>query len=349
MNKVSLINNFLKSINYIKNFTIENLNKNKKSEKSERNYETGIVLTTYNRLYVEFCLEYLSKSELNNCIIVIIDDNSTEVKIYEIIEKFNIPNIPIIKIFKKENKQINDSLRIGWNLLSKMGVKYLTNIDSDTLVKKDWLTQLKNNYENLKKTYGDIILTGFNTKNHKAVKVLKDHLVKNCVGGVNIFMSRELYNKLNLDQKALNTKHWDWAMCNAVSQNNSSIIALKNSVIQHIGFNGMHSKFNLKKFDFAYDFIYDYDKNFYLLPSIDSPGFNKNKIEGSLDAKMKASLADKNIIGFNSNGEMKTKIKINEDPKNLHEYKDFQGLFIKKSEINKVEGLPLRENFYNLF
>ena len=169
-----------------------------------------------------------------------------------------------------------------------------------------------------------------------------DHIVKNCVGGVNIFMTTELYKKLKLDHTALHTKYWDWSMCNAVSKNNSSIIALKDSVIQHIGFDGMHSKFNVKQFDFAYDFVYDYDKNFYLLPSIDSPGFNKNKIEGSLETKMKVSLADKNIIGFNSNGEMKTKITINEDPKNLHKYRDFQGLFIKKSEINKVNGLPRR-------
>ncbi len=330
MSKDEIVKNFFKDNKNIKNFKIQNL--------ENKNYETCLVICTYNRVCVEYTFEYVAKSILDNCIIIVVDDNSSEKRIYELIDNFNIKNIPIIKILKKENKQINDSLRIGWNLGCQLGVKYLTNLDSDTLVKKDWLKQLKEMYEKLKPKYKDLILTGFNTKNHKIHKELEDHNLKLTVGGINIFMSSELYKNLKLHDSALNTKYWDWSLCSVILRNKFSIATLKKSVVQHIGFDGMHSNFKNKLADFANDFIYDEDDKFYFVPCLDSPGNDKQKVNGNIDQLKKFALQHNDIVGFNSNGVMKTHIILEPKKDNVNYYKDFKGIYIKKTHMNKVEN-----------
>ncbi|MFX0094989.1 MAG: glycosyltransferase family A protein, partial [Candidatus Hodarchaeota archaeon] len=69
-------------------------------------------------------------------------------KTEEIVRSFIIPDVPIIKIFKKYHGNMYDSLKQGWDLLFKVfQCTYLVSLDSDTLVKQNWLDELHNTFK----------------------------------------------------------------------------------------------------------------------------------------------------------------------------------------------------------
>jgi GT2 family glycosyltransferase len=192
----------------------------------------GLLITTYNRPdYLRQCLESLEESNLSDVEIVIIDDHSTDYKVFEIIEHNNIS----YKVFKSiRNNGIHMCAMRGFDMLM---INYkcdaLINLDPDTIVKPDFIQRLAD----MLLKHPDKIVTGFNTTTggrHKPVSYFDGGVYKRTIGGVNMCMTAETYK--SIVRPCLVATNWDWRVCEAMQKENKYFVALSPSVVQHIGF-----------------------------------------------------------------------------------------------------------------
>lgn len=158
------------------------------------------------------------------------------------IEAFDM-DIPIIKIYKNTHKNMFDSLRSGFDLLIDLfRVRYLVNIDSDTIHTPDWLTTLCRTYAELSQKLADgpLVLSGFNADKKENLFVRDYYVAKRDMGGINLFFDAQTYAQYIRD--TLVHVGWDVQLSESIRGQNGSLIALRNSVIQHIGTEGMWSR-----------------------------------------------------------------------------------------------------------
>ena len=230
---------------------------------NKKSYKYGIVMCCFNRPeYLSKTLNSLKKSRLNNCLICIVDDCSNNINTIKLIKDFRIDskNCNIIKIRNKTNLGIQKSLLKGFEKINKYDCKYLTNIDSDVIMKPDWLNTFDKTYQsvNSKINNNGIIITGFNCVNsckHKVVKTYDDFHIKGTIGGINMFFDKNVYKtifKPVLQDNTIRKQGWDWSVCRKMAKKGRYFVATKPSVIQHIGINGMWSKTN--RVDIAEDY-----------------------------------------------------------------------------------------------
>lgn len=236
----------------------------KKYYYTKKKYKYGIVLCCYNRPeFLKKTLYSLSQSNLENCVICIIDDCSTDANTINLIKNFKINNISIIKIRNANNLGISKSLLRGFEtLLPKC--YYLTNIDSDVIMKKNWLSTLEYTYNKVKNSNlkgSDYIITGFNCSVcvHPIIKQYDSFNHKKSIGGINMFFQYKLFTrmfkKILFDAKKKRTRPrsgWDWIVVYKANELNIPLISTKPSVIQHIGITGMNS--DKQKYDYAEDY-----------------------------------------------------------------------------------------------
>lgn len=231
--------------------------------KGGSNYKIGILLCCHNRpQYLKQTLESLKKTNLNNCILCIIDDCSEDKEVANLINNFELSN-EIIKIRNDTNLGIRYSLLKGFNILYDK-CDYLTNIDSDVIFNKDWIDKLKNIDDIYPEYFNNngTIITGFNCSNkkfnhHKIKKTYPLFHKKDTIGGINMWFNKKIYNDLIKDVLTKGHKNykWDWEVCDAAHKKNYNILVSNPSVIQHIGINGLSSGYNA--YDIADDFIPD--------------------------------------------------------------------------------------------
>ena len=216
-------------------------------------YKYGIVLCCHNRPgYLKTTLDSLSNSNLKDSVICIVDDFSDDKKTINLIKSFNITSVKIIKITNKENLGISLSLLEGFNQVLPL-CTYMVNIDSDVIIKRDWLSTLEKTYNSYNKLFSNkVIATGFNcidSCDHKIIKEFDDFYIKKSFGGINNFYHKDLFY---IYKKILKTGIlWDWNLVDYCNENNITLIATKPSTIQHIGVNGMNSS---RRYDYAEDF-----------------------------------------------------------------------------------------------
>ncbi len=211
-------------------------------------YKFGIILCCFDRPeYLEKTLDSLKKSNLDNTIICIIDDHSSNSKTIDLIQNFTIPGIDIIKIRNKSNIGINHSLLKGFNKIYPL-CEYMTNIDSDVIMKSNWLDKLYKTYISTEKydiNAYEFIVTGFNCKkcHHKIIKSYPEFHIKRSIGGINMFFHRNIYDTLFKDILTNSPKNygWDWNIVNKSNELNIKLITTNPSVIQHIGYKGLNS------------------------------------------------------------------------------------------------------------
>ena len=213
----------------------------------------GIIIPVYNRFdYVSKCLESLNKVETSEDIkIYIINDGSTDKNIDDLLNSFN-PQWATVKVLKSPiNRGISKTIETGLLRLKYEGCDIFINLDSDAIVKPNFIDVLLD----LKLRFKDNIVSGFNTHSgdlktgesrHKTIKEESDYVIKSTIGGINMVFTIE--QCLSLIIPALKTSgHWDWNVC----KNHKNFIVSKPSVIQHIGINeGKH----MENPDIAYDF-----------------------------------------------------------------------------------------------
>lgn len=169
-----------------------------------------------------------------------------------VVEAFDI-DMPIIKIYKNQHKNMFDSLRVAFDLLVDVfNVKYLVNIDSDTIHKSNWLATLCGEYEKLthKLPDGPLVLSGFNADKKRNLLVWDNYVTKENLGGINLFFDAQTYTQYVRD--TLVHVGWDIQLSKVIQDDGGSLVALYNSVIQHIGTEGMWS--SRKSYDYSSTF-----------------------------------------------------------------------------------------------
>lgn len=219
--------------------------------------DAGIVVTTWNRPeYLQPCLESLVRSELSNAVVLLVDDASDDPKTRGLLNAFDLQT-PVVKIRKKDRTLMHVSLDIGWCFLQNLGCRYLSNLDADAIVRRDWFTRLRSLFESLPYPADHTVLSGFNRSNSPCI--LEQHdgfLRKSRMGGINYFFTPQFYAKV---RHLMFNSNWDshiQYMCGTERASEYYMVCCKPSVVQHIGMKGLNSGTN-SPFDTADDFIPD--------------------------------------------------------------------------------------------
>lgn len=226
----------------------------------------GIVMPIFNRYeYLKKCFDSLSKTNLSECILVLVDESMTKEidddkkKVNLLVKEFEKNDAIVIKIFKNNHGNMFDSILHGFDLLSPL-CQYLITIDSDTIQKTDWIDKLKNTYQIIKKDYPKekLLLSGFNTITTNFHKILEDreyYMLKTSVGGCQMFFESKLY--LKILRYTLISYKWDTNLVKNLKDNNGIVCVTKPSVIDHLGcISSGHRK--CKKDDMVYDKALDF-------------------------------------------------------------------------------------------
>jgi hypothetical protein len=225
----------------------------------------GIVMPIYNRYeYLKKCLDSLSKTNLSECILVLVDEsitkevNDDKKKVNLLVKEFKMKDTVLIKIHKKKHGNMFDSILHSFDLVQPL-CDYLITIDSDTIHKVDWINKLMNTYEMIKKEYPNkkLLLSGFNTITtnfHKILEEKEKYMVKSSVGGCQMFFESKLY--LKILRYTLISHKWDTNLIKNLKDNNGLVCVTRPSVIEHIGFesSGHRSYNNSLVFDKSLDF-----------------------------------------------------------------------------------------------
>ena len=224
----------------------------------------GICLTTFNRPeYLRKTLESLSRADLHNAVLIVVDDCSRDKETLRLLASYKV-------IRNERNLSIRYSLKIGFDYLIKQGCTVLVNIDSDAIVRADFLTKLIELYGK----FPDNIISGFNTLTksrtgivrHPVISTGDGYVVKNSIGGINMMFSVNTYRSIiepALIESQKTKDHWDKIACRISLEQGKQIIVSSPSVIQHIGFDSaMGHRDNP---DVADDFISDHTEKLLIL------------------------------------------------------------------------------------
>ncbi len=214
----------------------------------------GVVITTWNRPeYLQPCLESLARSDLSDTVVLLVDDASDDPKTRSLLESFDLPT-PLVKVHKRERTLMHVGLDIGWCFLQNLGCRYLSNLDADAIVRRDWFTRLRSLFESLPYPADTILLSGFNRSNSPCI--LEEHenyFRKSRMGGINYFFTPGFYRKVRY---LMFNSNWDshiQYLCGTEQNNEYHMVCCKPSVVQHIGRKGLNSGTN-SPFDTADDF-----------------------------------------------------------------------------------------------
>jgi hypothetical protein len=205
-------------------------------------YKYGLVVPFFNRAnYVKEFLEFLENSDLADCLIVFMDEsltkdtNEDQIAVNSLIKNFKIPNL--IKVFKNRHGNMFDSILTGWDMIYPF-CEYLITLDSDTIMKKDWISKIDMSFQAMKNDYpGNLFLltSGFNTitERHSIIEKRSEYILKNSVGGCNMFFHKDIYP--DYIRKTLISYKWDSNIVSYIQELGGVIGTTTPSVIQHIG------------------------------------------------------------------------------------------------------------------
>ena len=208
--------------------------------------KVGLLICSYNRpKYLRQCLESVKRADLpDNTIILIVDDNSDNQETKELLSQFRPYQAILVVLYRKDARRgIADSIKIGSEYLFSNGAEVVINIDSDAVVRNDFISVLLR----LHKGWPDRIITGFNckTKNkdgserHRILEQGVGFNMKRTVGGINMLFSKETRDKYlapALQKSISEGGNWDYFATKSAYENGFPTICAEPSVVQHIGF-----------------------------------------------------------------------------------------------------------------
>ena len=214
----------------------------------KNNYKVGLVIPIYNRAkYVRRCFRSLQASQLQDTVVILMDDASTDQDTTNLIDGFFHRDAPVIKMVRKRELYLSSvdytlptNLSISFNyLLCFFSCRYLCILDSDTLVKPDWLNRLCRLHESFtaKKSL-PVIVSGFNTLAHSYIQTSsKNFVYKESLGGINMLFTSDLYEEVVFPVNP----RWDEVVGHRMKKKGYKMICIRPSVIQHIGYKGSFS------------------------------------------------------------------------------------------------------------
>ncbi len=223
-------------------------------------YEIGLVIATYNRPdYCRRMLESLERSVLDNTIVAIVDDASSSADTRQLIRGFSLGSTPVVKIFRTPRRgyAVHEALRDAWDVLAnEYGCPLLANVDSDTIMKPEWLQRLVELFRRERARQGPLIVTGFNSHQHnEIVETAEDYYRKSAFGGLNMLFDADLYREVvrpSLRYEPMFQVGWDWHVMGQMQARGYPLLCVRPSVVQHIGAAGQFSRPG--KYDVADDY-----------------------------------------------------------------------------------------------
>ena len=232
------------------------------STRSRIEYKFGILLTCFNR--INKLIQTLNSLKIslqnrNDKILLLIIDDCSDKSVQKLLDRYKIDNVDIKTHRNEVNMGINRNMANGYWYLYK-NAQYITNVDSDVLMKTNWLDVLLSTYfEATRSGFKNVLLTGFNcvdSCSHKITKTFPNFFLKTTIGGINMFFDRATYAYVQKGVSALYSRKnygWDWNIVHYFNKHNLPIISTRPSVIQHIGFGGLTS--SRTRFDIAEDYF----------------------------------------------------------------------------------------------
>lgn len=202
----------------------------------------GIVIPVHNRYkYLKEFYDSLKASDLTKLNhMIIVDDASSEQETINFMQEFNSFATDTLKvhIYRNEvNLKIYGVLNKYLDGLLNLGCTVMGNIDSDSIMNKDWLNALLS----LNDKFPGNIYSAFNTltKNrHKILKTEKEHYIKNSIGGINMMYSNAIYVEV-VRPSFSDKSQWDISCCEIARKHKKQMIVTNPSRIQHIGIDSM--------------------------------------------------------------------------------------------------------------
>lgn len=214
----------------------------------------GLVILTYNRSdylkrTIDSFFESTSTDIINNMYVVIVDDGSTEEKVFQYIKDMveKLPNHKII--YNPKNMGITHSIFAGFDELFSYGVDYMMNVDSDVIFGLNWVNTIHNVYRYLPI---ETIVSGWSDFHYKPIEVTDNYRKVNVMPGVNIFFDNIMYGsikdivQLDNDVYRLNEQyhdeHWDIALTKYCIENQINMVCTKPCCIEHVGEYGRNTR-----------------------------------------------------------------------------------------------------------
>ena len=190
-------------------------------------------------------LSSLKKSRLHNVLLIMVDDASQS-PTANYLARFSIPEVPIIKIIidKKEHqgRQLQKNLLPALDSAVRHGCRYVAVLDSDAVVKPEWLERIRELYFRYSRYNIPLIVRGFNEKRGEAeycdralALIEKDKSCRSNLicGGISMFFSADLYCAARKD---MDRYPWDKRLNEFVRKRcNGLILQTTPSVVQHLG------------------------------------------------------------------------------------------------------------------
>lgn len=246
LNITCITNNFKLNNEYLSTYlpvnygNVEILNVN---ENITHKYKIGIIIPTFGRFdYLKKCFESLSKTNLTDCVIVIVDESLTidvdddKIKTNKYIMEYDF-KIPTIKIYKNIHGNMFDSINIGLDILGHV-CEFIMTLDSDTIHDVNFVEKTISTYWEVKSNNNDynkpIVISGFNTNKHKIISDNNlNYYVKETIGGCHLgFIADDYWNYIRY---TLISYKWDTNIYNLINRLGGIIATTKPSVVEHIG------------------------------------------------------------------------------------------------------------------
>lgn len=235
---------------------------------------TGIIITTYNRHeYLWHCFESLKRADLTGCVVVIVDDCSTDYKTRNLVAEFSLLGMDVVKIWNTKNEGVRVCIRKGIESVMHCCNMFMT-LDGDAMVRHDFVSRIL-------ELPRDAISTGFHctTKNsdgserHFISGETAGYYLKDSVGGINMAFHKQTYID-HVEPALLKVGNWDHNACLSLQSVGKKVYCVKESVIQHLGLVSAMGHTGVEAPDTADDF-YLYD-----LPNVTLIGAAPNDYQG---------------------------------------------------------------------
>jgi hypothetical protein len=160
----------------------------------------------------------------------------------QVVREWQPGGLRLVKIFKRRHGSMFDSYATAWHLLSQAyGCELLMALDSDVVVKRDWVARLVQLYEQEhRQGQQPLIVSGFHASSNPSLEDRGSFRVKQSLGGLNLMFDREVWR--SLVEPCLINLEWDQELSRRMREVGGLMLACKPSVVQHIGRFGTWSR-----------------------------------------------------------------------------------------------------------
>lgn len=216
-----------------------------------------IGVTTYNRKSIlkRMADSFYSSDLPSEYSIRVYDDASQELNKDSISALF--PNAKSI-IVRSKNIGSDANIRLMYEDFLNYGDEFFFNADSDLIFNKMWISVLM---DAIQKTDG--IISAFNTPRHRCINEFTvngiEIVEKESLGSAGTLFRKDIVETIVKSMEEYDSKQFDWKWSSSLREQGKHLYALKNSVVQHIGFSGFNSTSG--NFDYGTGYCVDSAEN----------------------------------------------------------------------------------------